>query len=110
MYVERYGAMIADDSLAEARKFIANVLDCTAKIEEAERESQKLLPCPFCGSGEVSVRDALIPKGGVLGRRAWVQCNMCDAEGPWVWHSNRHIFENSVQDDAVILWNKRNVP
>ena len=44
-----------------------------------------LLPCPFCGSDDLLVREAL-----------WINCRTCEAEGP-----------NFSGLDAITAWNIR---
>ena len=51
---------------------------------------KEIKSCPFCGG-----------KGGIMfagETSVWVNCQQCDADGPWV---------ESNEDDAIDKWNQR---
>lgn len=56
----------------------------------------KLKPCPFCGSADVSVNTTTAHDG----ERMWhqVECDTCGAQGPMV--------DDDDGDDAVSQWNR----
>ena len=51
-------------------------------------ENFDILPCPFCGSVDLNVKQGLSD---------YVRCEQCHAEGPVA----------SYKEDAVTLWNGR---
>jgi Lar family restriction alleviation protein len=55
----------------------------------------KLLPCPFCGSGDLTLDNLADPKHGW-----YVNCNICEIQQ----------IANYTEAQAVALWNRRTNP
>jgi Lar family restriction alleviation protein len=60
--------------------------------------TEELLPCPFCGSTDITIRRTLIGlRQKETARRYWCECQECGAAGP----------NNQYQSGAVKAWNTR---
>lgn len=57
---------------------------------DMKKQKQRLLPCPFCGSDNVSECADYPPSR--------MECNVCGAVGPG---------DTDFEDDAAEQWNKR---
>ena len=54
--------------------------------------TDKLKPCPFCGSEDLE------------DRRGFIKCNSCGVEGPVFAIGGKH---DDVRKEAIAAWNKR---
>ena len=61
--------------------------------EAAAYIAPHLEPCPFCGSGEVLIKQGASPGDGAF----FAECQDCEACGPW--HMTKAMAANE--------WNKR---
>ena len=102
--VEKMGKKVFDEVLAhlaaEANLVMARVAEerqeCDPVYYTTSRAKLEIKPCPFCGYDKFLVQ--------LHDGRMHVSCNKCSARGPL---SN---IDNPRDGDAVIAWNKRDVP
>lgn len=76
------------------------------KIEEIRREvtEVELLPCPFCGGEDLSVKtdNVMHMEYGRIG--AVVMCNTCRAQGGI---AETEWYGSKAKTGAIKLWNRR---
>lgn len=64
--------------------------------------TEKLLPCPFCGSTDV------LPSGSMSRTEIW--CKSCNTQGPSIWHggpTDDRATLNRCEAEAIAAWNLR---
>lgn len=65
------------------------------------KDKKELLPCPFCGSKDVRLKDTNVMLDGELqGEEKVYNCNGCGAVSPCA-------YDNRTKADAIKAWNKR---
>ena len=76
------------------------------RIEEIRRKVKEveLLPCPFCGEEDLSVKTDNVMHMEYGRIRAVVMCNICKAQGGIAEIKG---FESEAKTEAIKLWNRR---
>jgi len=63
---------------------------------ESDREHAPIvLPCPFCGSKDITIVEKERTKMGVKNKCTYCYCRMCGAKGPW-------RYSNDDTEEVVI--------